>query len=922
MDYRATLNLPKTEFPMKANLPQREPVIQQQWDEQNLYELVARERAGRPKFILHDGPPYANGDIHIGTALNKILKDIVVKFATMRGYDSPYVPGWDTHGLPIELRTLKEGKMRREEVSPVELRERCADYARKYIDIQREQFKRLGVRGDWDNPYLTFDPQFEAAQVRVFGEMARRGYIYKGLKPVYWCTDCQTALAEAEVEYGEKRSPSIYVKFPVVDSPGLPEGTSIVIWTTTPWTLPANLAIALNPDLEYVVLETEVGRLLLAVGRVETALAEMELAPGTELFRGTGRQLEGVTYRHPLYQRVSPLVMSDHVTLEQGTGCVHTAPGHGQEDFEVGRRYGLETLNPIDDTGHFTAAAGPFAGLYYDKANKAITEALQEAEALLYLGFINHQYAHCWRCKSPVIFRATEQWFASVEDFRRVALEAIGQVKWIPAWGQTRITNMVADRHDWCISRQRVWGVPIPVFYCRECGRELITEESINAVADLFAAQGSNAWYQLSAEEILPEEITCACGSRRFRQETDIMDVWFDSGSTHAAVLGARSELSWPADLYLEGSDQHRGWFQSSLLTSVATRGEPPYRQVLTHGFVVDGDGRKMSKSLGNVIYPTQVIEQYGADILRLWVASSDYKDDIRVSREILVQLAEVYRKIRNTLRFLLGNLYDFEPGSDGLAYGELLPLDRWVLHRAQLLVERVTRAYETYEFHQLYHALHNFCVIDLSAIYLDILKDRLYASAPASPERRSAQTVLYQLARTLVALIAPVLTHTAEEVWSYLPRLEGDPETVQLADWPTVRQEYLDEAMADRYDALWEVRREVQKALELARARKEIGNSLEAEVVLAAAGETARLLREFGSELATLFIVSRVELADKLDEGYASEEIPGLMVAISRSGRAKCERCWNYREEIGADPAYPGVCPQCATVLAGLKTD
>ncbi|MCL5040801.1 MAG: isoleucine--tRNA ligase [Firmicutes bacterium] len=923
MDYSQTLNLPKTDFPMRANLPQREPEIQGFWDEIDLYGKSLELRRGRPSFILHDGPPYANDEIHMGTSLNKILKDIVVKFATMDGYYAPYVPGWDTHGLPIELRAIKAMKINRKEISPVELRQRCRDYALKYKDVQKKQFRRLGVRGDWEHPYLTLQPEFEAKQIEIFGEMAKRGFIYKGLKPVYWCPSCETALAELEIEYHDHRSASIYVAFPIRDGRGiLPEGnTFIVIWTTTPWTIPANLAIALNGEVDYALVATERGNLLLARELMEKALSEMKLTSQGIIKVVRGRDLEGVLARHPFFDRDSPVILGEHVTLDQGTGCVHTAPGHGEEDFLVGQQYGLPVLNPINDQGYFTADGGPFAGMYYEKANQEIIRLLQEKGALLAAGVIDHQYAHCWRCKEPVLFRATTQWFASVEGFREEALQAIGEVEWIPAWGEERIRNMVADRADWCISRQRVWGVPIPAFYCQTCGKEIITEETIAAVRDLFAREGSDAWFTHEAAQILPEGFRCPhCGGETFRKESDIMDVWFDSGSSHAAVLETRPELSWPADLYLEGSDQHRGWFQSSLLTAVASRGRPPYRAVLTHGFVLDGQGRAMHKSAGNAIGPEEITRQYGADILRLWVASSDYRDDIRLAPDILKQLSEVYRKIRNTVRFLLGNLSDFDPSKDRVPYEEMEEIDRWALHNLQKVLDRVTRAYRSYEYHVLFHALHNFCTVDLSAFYLDILKDRLYTFVAVDRRRRSAQTALFEIAGTLVRMITPVLSHTAEEMWQYLPKIPGHPRSVQLTDWPQVKEEYLDEELGSRWGKLLEIRAEVYRVLEKFRAEKVIGSSQEAAVELYAGGELGNLLRRYLKDLPTIFITSRVDLygpaAARPEGTEAAQGIDGLMVRVYRAPGEKCPRCWNYSVDVGKEERFPDLCPRCAQVM------
>lgn len=921
MDYSKTVNLPKTDFPMKANLPNREPEIQRRWAEMDLYSSIRNCREGRPKFILHDGPPYANGNLHIGHALNKILKDIIVKFVGMRGFDSPFVPGWDTHGLPIEHAALKALGVDRRQLTPLELRGKCHEYALKYRDIQREQFKRFGVLGDWDNPYMTLYPEYEAKQIEVFGRMAREGYIYKGLKTVYWCAVCETALAEAEVEYNDRRSHSIYVAFDVTDGLGrLPTGAKVVIWTTTPWTLPANLGIAVHPEFAYGLYETSKGKLLLARDLAGAALKAMGLE-GDLIAEFRGGELENILTKHPLFDRASRVIVGEHVTLEQGTGCVHTAPGHGPEDFEIGQKYRLGILNPVNERGIFTEEAGRFAGLYYEKANPNVLDALVEAGALLAQGEVEHSYAHCWRCKQPILYRATEQWFASVEGFRRQALEEIGRVNWIPAWGEERIRNMVADRSDWCISRQRAWGVPIPIFYCLACGEPLINEKTIEAVAGLFRREGSDAWWKYESSQILPRGTACSkCGAVEFEKESDIMDVWFDSGSSHVAVLETRADLHWPADMYLEGSDQHRGWFQSSLLTSVATRGSAPYRSVLTHGFVVDGDGRKMSKSLGNVVDPGQVIKEYGADILRLWVASSDYKSDVRVSPDILKQLAEVYRKIRNTIRFLIGNLHDFNPDVNSVAYRDLPEIDRYALHGLQKLIERVTRSYESYEYHLLYHAIHNYCVLDLSSFYLDILKDRLYTSAPDSAERRSAQTVLYKVATGLTKIIAPVLSHTAEEIWGFLPKPDSEPASVHMAYWPEIQSEFIEDSLADRWERLRRVREQVSKALEEARIRKVIGTSLEAKVVLRTTPDLGGFLREYLADLPTVFIVSQVELQQGADAAApltsTGDNPDSLEVSIEKARGQKCERCWVFSEKLGTLPDHSGLCPRCSGVV------
>ncbi|QJW45968.1 isoleucine--tRNA ligase [bacterium BFN5] len=929
MDYSKTLNLPNTDFPMRGNLPEREPQTLEYWQNNKIYEKRVAQASGKEKFILHDGPPYANGNIHIGTALNKILKDIVVKYKSLCGYDAPYVPGWDTHGLPIEHAAIKILGLNRHELNPLDLRRECKQYALKCLDMQREDFKRLGVNGDWDNPYITLKPEYEAKQIEVFGEMAKKGYIYKGLKTVYWCTSCETALAEAEIEYAEKKSHAIFVKFPLIDDKGnLPVGISsenvfAVIWTTTPWTLPANVAIAVNPELEYAWVEANGEIYLMAEGLMASVAKETGLESPNVLATAKGTDLEGMIFAHPFMDRESTVVLADYVTLEQGTGCVHTAPGHGQDDFETGIKYKLQILNPVDGAGRFTKEAGKFQGLAVHDANVPIIKELAERTLLLGKGSIKHQYAHCWRCKSPIIYRATEQWFASIDGFREQALQAIAKSTWIPAWGEDRIRNMVADRHDWCISRQRVWGVPIPIFYCTSCNEHIINDTTIGAITELFAQFGSDIWWAKSAAEILPADFSCPhCGHKEFRKETDIMDVWFDSGSSHASVLEQRKELQWPADLYLEGSDQHRGWFQSSLLTSVATKGTAPYKAVLTHGFVVDGEGRKMSKSIGNTIYPQDVIKKYGADILRLWVASADYQADIRISNDILKQMSEVYRKIRNTFRYILGNIHDFNPAADKIAYVQLLEIDRWALLRLEQVRERVTKAYESYEFHLLYHTIHNFCAIDLSSIYLDILKDRIYTSLPDSVERRSAQTVMYEILTTLVTLVAPVLTFSSEEVWQYMPKEPGMQESVQLAAWPAAHPEYLDSKLESKWNQILTVRGEITKALETARRNKVIGHSLDATVQVYADHAEYELLDSIRDDLATILIVSEVKLFKNTTsapaDAYQAEGLD-LAVAVSPATGEKCERCWIHGETIGINKEYEKLCSRCASVVEKL---
>ncbi len=920
MDYKTTLNLPKTEFPMRANLTEREPQILQQWTTERLYERLGQARAGREMWVLHDGPPYANGNIHMGHALNKILKDLVVKSRSMAGFNAPYVPGWDCHGLPIEHQVDKELGAKAHTVPIPEKRRMCRAYAQKYIDIQREEFKRLGVLGDWDHPYLTMDYRYEANILRELGKFVGTGGVYRGLKPVHWCTACLTALAEAEVEYQDDTSPAIYVAFPLKSDPAMldpalrAKPVSVVIWTTTPWTLPANLAIVVHPLEEYVVFHSGARYFITAEKLMDETARTCGLANPKVVARFPGSRLDGVVARHPWLDQDSPIFLADYVTMDQGTGCVHTAPGHGADDYETGIKHNLPVYNPVDDHGRFVPEVVQFGGMSVWDANPAIIQRLRQDGTLLHAEEFQHSYPHCWRCKNPVLFRATNQWFISMQvgDLRQRALEAIRQVQWIPRWGEERIANMIAYRPDWCISRQRAWGVPIAIFYCTGCNRPLLDQRLLEHVASLMEREGADVWFARPESELVPPGTQCpACGGTALRKETDILDVWFDSGVSQAAVLRVRPELRWPAEMYLEGSDQHRGWFHSSLLAAVGAQGGPPYKAVLTHGFVVDGEGHKMSKSQGNVIAPQEVIEKYGAEVLRLWVASNDYRDDVRLSEEILTRLAEGYRRIRNTCRYLLGNLYDFDPGRDSVPAAELLPIDRFILHRLQLLTKRLLQAYQDYDFHLLYHGLHNFCAVDLSALYLDVLKDRVYTSGKASPLRRSAQTAMYEVLVSLAKLMAPVLSFTAHEVWQYLPMPEK-PYSVHLTLFPEVRTDLLDETLAQEWEKLLAVREEVQRALEEARKDKQIGSSQEAVVELTVDGPDFDFLLGHRQDLETICIVSGLAVRQGDPPGPGG----GLTVKVERASGQKCARCWNYREKVGSSPAHPALCDRCTAVL------
>ena len=917
-DYNLTLNLPKTDFPMRAGLPKSEPVTLQNWEDEKLYDKLMEVNEGKPLFVLHDGPPYANGNIHLGTALNKILKDFIVRYKNMAGFKAPFVPGWDTHGLPTELKARKKaGVGSSADISEIELRKICEEYVDGYLNDQRNQFKRLGAIGEWENPYITLTHDFEAEQIRIFAEMACKGYIYKGLKPVYWCPECKTALAEAEIEYAEDPCHSIYVKFNVTDDLGKlsamgvdPNKAYFVIWTTTTWTLPGNVAICVGPSFDYAVIKCGDEYYVMAEELYKSA---MEAAEKTEYeVVGTikGAELEYMKTAHPFMDRESMVIVGDHVTLESGTGCVHTAPGHGVEDYDVCRNYPeIPIIVPVDENGVLTAEAGQFAGLKTDDANKPIAQHLESTGNLFALKKIIHQYPHCWRCKQPVLFRATDQWFCSVDDFKDAAVKAIDEVEWIPGWGKDRITSMVRERKDWCISRQRKWGVPIPIFYCEECGEPLIEKESMLAVADLFSKEGSNGWFAHSADEILPEGTKCKkCGHTSFTKEKDIMDVWFDSGSSHAAVLKNRSYLKWPADLYLEGADQYRGWFQSSLLTSVATMGTAPYKAVLTHGWVVDGKGRVMHKSLGNGIDPQEVIDQYGADVLRLWVASSDYHADIRISQDILKQLSEAYRKIRNTARYILGNLSDFNPDSDMVSLDQLTPIDNWAIAKLNALIDKVTDAYDKYEFHLVYHSIHNFCVVDMSNFYLDVLKDRLYTEKADSVSRRAAQTAIYIILDAMTKMIAPILAFTSDEIWKYMPHSSNDKaEHVIFNEMPKKIDVAIDDSFMAYWDEIHELRDDVKKSLEGYIKDKTIKGSLEAKVILAASGEKLEFLKKAENELAAAFIVSEVEIVEGNNE---------LEITIEKAEGEKCERCWSISKTVGSNSEHPTLCSRCCSNL------
>lgn len=938
-DYTKTLHLPNTTFAMRANLPVRETEMLRHFDDMDLYHKMLANNDGKPTFVLHDGPPFSNGNIHMGTAMNKILKDFIIKYHAMNGYYTPYVPGWDNHGMPIESAIIKKNKLDRKKMTVPEFRRACEAFAYDFVDKQREQFRRLGVTGDWEHPYLTMQPSFESREVRVFGKMYEKGYIYKGLKPVYWCPHDETALAEAEIEYKEIPCTSIYVKFLTIEDRGLFRPLSkdlpvyFIIWTTTTWTLPGNLAIAVHPAEEYVLLRAGDSCYVVAQALAEQTMQAGGITEYEVLSRYRGRDLEFIKTQHPFLDRDSVVVNAEYVTMDSGTGCVHTAPGFGADDYQTCRRYKMDIVVPVDDRGYQTELAGKYAGLYYEKSNDVILADLQDSGALFASEKISHSYPHCWRCKHPIIFRATPQWFCSVEAFRDQAIQACADVSWIPAWGGERMVQMIRERADWCISRQRHWGLPIPVFYCEDCGAVICNEQTVKHLAALFAEHGSNVWFEREVTELLPENFRCpTCGKMHFSKETDTLDGWFDSGSTHFSVLEDAPHMKWPADMYLEGADQYRGWFQSSLLTAVAAKAAgAPYRTVLTHGWVVDGEGKQMHKSLGNAVAAEDVVKKYGADLLRLWVASSDYRVDVRVSDAIFRQLSDAYRKIRNTARILLANLgddgTDFVPDRDILPPAELLPIDRWLLARLNALIKTVRSAYESYEFHLIYHAVYNFCTTELSKLYVDITKDRVYAERKDSRERRAAQTVMFWALDTLTKLLAPILAFTSDEIWQAMPhRREDNAEHVLLNTMPSSQEAWDCPEIEAHYESLFRIRDDVMKALESARAEKSIGKSLDADIEIFATGENFALLQSFRTELPTLFIVSAVKLTEA-DGATAGLEVGenGLAVRVLPAAGVRCDRCWNFstacvEDAQGEDSEIGHLCPRCAEVLRTMR--
>ncbi|MBP8829432.1 MAG: isoleucine--tRNA ligase [Desulfobacter sp.] len=926
MDYKKTLNLPSTQFAMKANLPQREPEMIKAWEQKNIYKKLREQSKDKPLFILHDGPPYANGHLHMGHAINKILKDIIIRSRQMCGFNAPYVPGWDCHGLPIEHNVDKKLGSKKKEMTPVEVRRECREYAASFVDIQREEFKRFGVSGDWDAPYLTMDYPYEARIAKECGEFGLSGDMFLGKKPIYWCCNCETALAEAEIEYHDHTSPSIYVKFPVEDNAkdlfdAGGETVSVVIWTTTPWTLPANLGVCLHPDFVYAAVKTQnQGVLIIAKELVENVMGEFGISDYSIIADLSAKDLENRNCKHPFYDRDSLIILGDHVTLEAGTGCVHTAPGHGADDHIAGNRYGLECYSPVEDNGTFSQGVELFEGQFIFKANAEINKTLEEKGALLKQENMSHSYPHCWRCKKPVIYRATPQWFISMDNqgLRQKALDEINNVHWIPSWGRERIYAMIEHRPDWCLSRQRSWGVPIPVFHCTKCQKVYVTRESVDRIHELFTQFSSDIWFEKDAQYLMPDGAVCEeCGSTTFTKDQNILDVWFDSGVSHAAVLEEREGLQRPADMYLEGSDQHRGWFHSSLLTAVGRTGHAPYKAVLTHGFVVDEKGHKMSKSVGNVVAPDKVINQYGADVLRLWAASADYRGDVSISDNIIKQLSDAYRRIRNTCRFLLGNFTGFEP-SQVRPIENMAELDRFILHRLHYVVKRCRAAYDAYEFHVIYHTLHNFCVVDLSSFYLDIIKDRVYTSPENSDTRKDAQTVMFMILDALVKIMAPILPFTAEEIYTHMPLGEIKKESVHMEDMVSLDNALEDRELAAKWENIRALRAEVTKALEEARTAKLIGHPLDAAVeIKLPQGDLADKVAFLDVDLNDIFIVSNARMVETLDgDLYQGKEIEGLAIKVAKASGEKCERCWRFDENLGTDPDHPTACPRCTQAL------
>ncbi len=926
MDYKKTLNLPSTQFAMKANLPQREPEMIKAWEQKNIYKKLREQSKDKPLFILHDGPPYANGHLHMGHAINKILKDIIIRSRQMCGFNAPYVPGWDCHGLPIEHNVDKKLGSKKKEMTPVEVRRECREYAASFVDIQREEFKRFGVSGDWDAPYLTMDYPYEARIAKECGEFGLSGDMFLGKKPIYWCCNCETALAEAEIEYHDHTSPSIYVKFPVEDNAkdlfdAGGETVSVVIWTTTPWTLPANLGVCLHPDFVYAAVKTQnQGVLIIAKELVENVMGEFGISDYSIIADLSAKDLENRNCKHPFYDRDSLIILGDHVTLEAGTGCVHTAPGHGADDHIAGNRYGLECYSPVEDNGTFSQGVELFEGQFIFKANAEINKTLEEKGALLKQENMSHSYPHCWRCKKPVIYRATPQWFISMDNqgLRQKALDEINNVHWIPSWGRERIYAMIEHRPDWCLSRQRSWGVPIPVFHCTKCQKVYVTRESVDRIHELFTQFSSDIWFEKDAQYLMPDGAVCEeCGSTTFTKDQNILDVWFDSGVSHAAVLEEREGLQRPADMYLEGSDQHRGWFHSSLLTAVGRTGHAPYKAVLTHGFVVDEKGHKMSKSVGNVVAPDKVINQYGADVLRLWAASADYRGDVSISDNIIKQLSDAYRRIRNTCRFLLGNFTGFEP-SQVRPIENMAELDRFILHRLHYVVKRCRAAYDAYEFHVICHTLHNFCVVDLSSFYLDIIKDRVYTSPENSDTRKDAQTVMFMILDALVKIMAPILPFTAEEIYTHMPLGEIKKESVHMEDMVSLDNALEDRELAAKWENIRALRAEVTKALEEARTAKLIGHPLDAAVeIKLPQGDLADKVAFLDVDLNDIFIVSNARMVETLDgDLYQGKEIEGLAIKVAKASGEKCERCWRFDENLGTDPDHPTACPRCTQAL------